>query len=159
MVENAVAAEYSEERRILRQVMQAEFVCACCPVSFDIVFKVVALVQEVDIFCSHIGEQQRLAAILRDIENLVQYFVRPRTQVCSEYNLFGTFQRSESIARFVVVVQEANLAHGILYVRLFDDNQVFDAGVNFLAVVLERELDFVQTGGSRSHQRANAELR
>ena len=90
MVENAVAAEHSKERGILRQVMQAEFICACGPVGFDLVFKVVALVQEVDIFSRHIGEQQRLAAILRDIDNLFQ--------VCSEDNLFRTVEGGEHIA-------------------------------------------------------------
>ena len=73
--------------------------------------------------------------------------------------MFGTVESGEHIARFVIVIQEANLAHGVLHVGLFNHDQVFVAGMDFLAAILERELNLVQTGSARSHQRANAKLR
>ena len=158
MIENLLVAEHVQERGSFGEVVDADFLCAGRPLGFDSRIEVVALVQEVDIFGREVGEQERLAAVLRDVDNLVQDFVGPGTQVGREDNLFRAGECGEGVARFLVFVEETDLLHRALHVGLLDDNQVFEGGMDFLAVVLERELDLVEAQVARGDHRADAQL-
>ena len=159
MVKHLFSAEYRQQGRALREVVQADAVCASAPVRLDRAVEVVALVHEVDIFGRHVRKQERLAAVLRDVDNLVEDFVGPGTQVGREDNLLRSGECRERVAGFFAVVEEADLLHGALHVGAFHHDQVFGRGMDFLAVVLERNLDLELALVARSHERADAELR
>ncbi len=159
VVQNVCSAEYRQKFGILGQVVQARFVRASRPVRFDGAVELVALVQEVDVFGSHVGEQQGLSAVLGDFDDLVENFVGPGAQVCSEDNLFRSFEGGHGVAGFFAVVEEADFLDGVLYVGLFRYNQVFACAVDFLAVVEQGELNLVLAQVARGDNGADAELR
>ena len=159
MVKHIRTAEHRQERRILREVVQADAVCTGAPVCFDRAVEVVALVHEVDVFGRHVRKQECLAAILRDVDNLVEDFVGPGTQVGREDNLLRSGESCKCVAGFFAVVEEADLFHSALHVGAFHHDQVFGRGMDFLAVVLEGDTDLELARVARGHERADAELR
>ena len=159
VVKNVSFAKDRGECGTLGQVVQAEFVCTGAPVRFNVAIELVTLVQVVDIFLREVGEQERLAAVLHDVHELVEDFVGPGTQVSREDNLFGAGEGSEGVARFFAVVKEADLLHGALDIGFGDNDQVFVGSMDFLAVVLERNLQLVLAFVARCHGRVDAHLR